>query len=159
NTNLHIVGADAVLSGITADAFGDFDGVVFLARAAAGTRASKTATKAGTTLFQFFGQTWDGSVYATNTAIEFNTVNLQSGSDHSGNITFLTTPTSSTSIAQAMEIQASGGMSIGNTTDPGIGSLDLNGQLYMPNVTQTSSAATGSMCWNSGSSPVGKVTV
>jgi len=55
-----------------------------------------------------------------------------------------------------MRLQASGGISIGTTTDPGIGSLQLNAQQFIPNITTTSAAQTGTVCWTTGT---GKFTV
>lgn len=42
---------------------------------------------------------------------------------------------------------SSGGMAVGTATDPGAGSLILNGQIFMPNITTSSAGVTGTVCW------------
>jgi hypothetical protein len=49
-----------------------------------------------------------------------------------------------------------GRLAVGTTTDPGAGGLQLNGQQFMPNITTTSVAQTGTVCWTTGT---GKFTV
>ena len=61
-----------------------------------------------------------------------------------------------TNNSNRVEIFGSGGVSIGTTTDPGIGSLQLNAQIFMPNITTSSAAQTGTVCWTTGT---GKFTV
>lgn len=48
------------------------------------------------------------------------------------------------------------GVCIGCTTDPGLGGLQLNGQFFMPNITTSSAAQNGTVCWTTGT---GKFTV
>lgn len=48
------------------------------------------------------------------------------------------------------------GLMVGTTTDPGAGSLQLNAQEFMPNITTSSAAQTGTVCWTTGT---GKFTV
>lgn len=67
-----------------------------------------------------------------------------------------TTASSTAARVEIMRFQASGGVSIGTTTDPGIGSLQLNAQMFMPNITTSSLAQTGTVCWTTGT---GKFTV
>jgi hypothetical protein len=51
--------------------------------------------------------------------------------------------------AQAMRLQA--GVIIGTgTIDPGAGSLSVGAQIFAPNMTQTSTAVTGTVCWTTG---------
>jgi hypothetical protein len=65
------------------------------------------------------------------------------------------TPNSGSSIA--FQVQSSGGVSIGNTTNPGAGGIDVNGQIYAPNMAGVSTTETGYVCWVTGSSPAGKL--
>jgi hypothetical protein len=46
--------------------------------------------------------------------------------DHSAAITFNTTPTGSTTKAEAVRVNPSGGLSVGTTMDPGLGGLALH---------------------------------
>jgi len=126
---LHLVGSDTAETNLTMDAFGASTGNVIFARVSGGTAASKTATATSQLMLAFGGQSWDGSAYTTNSAIFFNTVNAQTGSDHSSVITFRTTPTGSATVAEAGRFGPSGGLSVGVTTDAGIGNLLLNGIL------------------------------
>ena len=56
--------------------------------------------------------------------------------DTSGNLKF------SSSGGQAMQLHASKGVSIGNTTDPGAGKLTVNGQIYVGTATALNSSST-----------------
>lgn len=53
---------------------------------------------------------------------------------------------------------SSQGISVGSKINPGAGSLNLNNNLFMPNLTTTSTAQTATVCWTSGGSPAGKLT-
>lgn len=100
-----------------------------------GTAASQAATVANGTLGQFGGRAWNGSAWTGSIAlIQMLTNNQTSGSDTSSYIVFKTTPTASLTVTEAMRIQSSGGLSIGTTTDPGIGSLIVNGSILHPTV-------------------------
>ena len=48
-------------------------------------------------------------------------------------------------------------LSIGNSTDAGAGGLDVNGQIYAPNMASVATTETGYVCWVAGSSPAGKL--
>jgi fibronectin-binding autotransporter adhesin len=124
-TALHLVSADTTNTEILFDTYA---GAAFVVtRRADGTQASKSAVAAGAQLFTFGPQSWDGSASNTNATMDFFTSGAQTGSDHSGYIRFRTTPSASTTIAEAMRIQPSGGVSVGTTTDPGVGNITVNG--------------------------------
>lgn len=92
-----------------------------------GTFASPSALSANDSiaLFQFYGH--DGTAFTLQGANMGAAANENwSNTAHGTRITFLTTPNGSTSAAEAMRIQASGGLSVGNTTDDGIGSIRAN---------------------------------
>ena len=59
--------------------------------------------------------------------------------------------------AERMRILTSGGIGIGNTTDAGAGGVDINGQIYAPNMAGVGVVETGYVCWISGSTPAGKL--
>lgn len=143
---LHLIGADGAVPRMIVDAFGVQN--VFLFRYSDGTLGSKTAVGAGKTTQSFANSTWDGSAYTNNSQIDFLTVNAQSVSDHSSTIRFSTTPTGSVTQALAMSVQASGGVAIGNIgTDPGIGSLQVNANIFAPNLPTTAAALGAAVCW------------
>ena len=122
---LHLIGADSAFSGILADTYGS-EGL-YLARMADGTRASKIAVGATTSYFAVGGQTWDGSAYNSNLAIEFVTVNAQTASDHSSRMRIKTVPPGSTT---PQEIASFGtGVSIGTTADYGLKNLLVAGSV------------------------------
>lgn len=149
------IAADAALGILTLDIFGAQG--VFSPRYAGGTQASKTAAPVNTVVFGFGPQGWDGvSAYGNLASIDFATVNQTSATDHSGSVRVRTVASGSTTLAEAIRIQGSGGVSIGTTTDPGTGSLQLNAQMFMPNITTSSAAQTGTVCWTTGT---GKFTV
>lgn len=142
-------------------AFGNtFNINAFFAYQANGTSTLPTLVTAGNTLFQIAASGYDGSVYGGTTdddaSITFATAETFSTSAHGTGIFFSTTPKTTKVKAQAMLLNASGGLSIGNSTDPGIGSLQLNAQMFMPSITTSSAAQTGTVCWTTGT---GKFTV
>ncbi len=141
NTAIHLVGADASLVTQTFDAFGSFG--VTLARVSGGTRASKSAFGANGNAYQFAAQTWDGAAYTTNAVISFKSVNAQSGTDHSSTITFQTVPTGATALAEAGRFNPSGSLSVGTTTDGGIGSVLANTSIKSQGATGGIGYATG----------------
>lgn len=57
---------------------------------------------------------------------------------------------------QAAYVNQSGGISIGTTTDPGLGGLEVNGQMFAPNMTPSTGSTSGAVCWNAST---GKFTV
>ena len=147
-TQIHTVAADGTIGGLYHDVYGSQ--VVVGYRRADGTQASKAAVALNTIVGSFGAYAWDGSTYGLNAAIDFTTTNLQSGTDHSSFINFRTTPAGSTTLAQAFRIFGSAGIAVNSTTDPGAGGLQLNGQEFMPNITTSSAAQTGTVCWTTG---------
>lgn len=143
-TALHMIAPDATTLPLLMDTFNSQS--LFFIRRADGTLASKSAVGAGSTLFQFLGQAWDGSAYNTIARMRYFTSNAQTGSDHSSQIAFGTIPTGSTTIADAFYIQPSGGVSVGTTTDPGIGSVQVNGQVFVPNATSDTATTDSTAC-------------
>lgn len=133
-TVLHLISADNSQCNITVDSFGNGLGNVLVFRNAAGTNVSKTATTSTTQVLNLVAQGYDGSVYATGANLSVSAINLWSGTDHGMYWAFNTVPAASVTKTEAMRIQGSGGVSIGTTTDPGIGSLILNGSLLHPTI-------------------------
>lgn len=122
-----------------------------------GTFSAPTATQAND-LLGAFGAGGRGASQWNNAtaAIIFNATETFTNSTAGTNIVFQTTASGSTSATTSVTVQSSGGLSVGTATDPGTGSLQLNAQFFMPNITQTSAAQTGTFCWTTGT---GKATV
>lgn len=155
-TVLATSGPDGANNPTVADAYGGSPTTTY--RRTDGTAASKTGVQGGDSLGQVVVQGWTSSgAFTGNAAIirmsaGENFTNVANGTT----VDVFTTPTGTTTATIATRIQASGGLSVGTQTDPGIGSLQLNGQQFMPNVTTSSAAQTGTVCWTTGT---GKLTV
>lgn len=122
--------------------------------------ASPSALASGDLVFNLTGAGYDGSAYSV-AAFALRSFAAPSGgnwtaSDHGMYATVTTTPSGSITAAEAARFQPSGGLSVGTTTDPGIGSLQLNAQMFLPNITTSSAAQNGTVCWTTGT---GKFTV
>lgn len=159
------VGADIVLGIASADA-GSNRLSIFSAGTGAlssvsyftsrGTLASPTANQSGDFLGSNFWEGYNGSAYTPGAGFIVTTTQIWSGTVSGTKLDIYTTPTGTTGVAVAATFDPSGGLSIGTATDPGIGSLQLNGQIFMPNITTSSAAQTGTVCWTTGT---GKFTV
>lgn len=96
------------------------------ARYAGGTQASKTALPGSTTMFSFGGQGWDTSAYASGALIDFiSSASTWSGSNHGMAMRVRTAVDGSTTLTERLRIAQ--GLSIGDTTDPGVGGLRATG--------------------------------
>jgi hypothetical protein len=154
---VHVVAADGVTgNNISLDAFGGANRIE--PRRANGTLASKTSLASGDVIFSFNGYGYEsvGAVYSNQNQFQFVAAENWTSGAKGAYINLITTPTGSTTTATSTRFQPSGGVSIGTTTDPGIGSLQLNAQIFMPNITTSSAAQTGTVCWTTGT---GKFTV
>lgn len=134
---------------------GSSAGNIIAGLAAGGTAASPTATANSAYMFNMRG-------YGYNSGAQLGALWIIASAEawsagHQGtNQQWFTTPNATTAVAEAMRLQPSGGLSVGGTTDPLIGGLYLNGQEFMPNITTSSAAQTGTVCWTTGT---GKFTV
>lgn len=144
-TQMHLLAADSAIGGLYSDVFGSQ--VVIGLRRADGTAASKSAVASNTVAGSFGSYAWDGSAYGLSAAVDFQTFNLQSVSDHSAFVKIRTTPSGSTTLAEAARFQASGGLSVGTTTDPGIGSVQVNANIFAPNLPTTTGALGAAICY------------
>lgn len=122
-----------------------------------GTAASQIATVINATIggTGFYGtKTAGGTAYIFGGGM-FGTATENWDATHTGfRYDFYATPTGTTGVAIAASIGA--GAMVGTTTDPGAGSLALNAQMFMPSITTSSAAQTGTICWTTGT---GKFTV
>lgn len=100
----------------------------------------------------------NGNSYTTRGAtIRAVVVTNWTGVTADAKLVLATTPTGATTPADAFTVQQSGGVTVGNVaTDPLIGGMYINGQQFMPNITTSSAAQTGTVCWTTGT---GKFTV
>lgn len=106
---------------------------------------TRTAVGAASGVLQFGALAFDGTSNNTAASLDFFTLNLQSLTDHSGFFRFRTVPSGSTVIAEAMRIQASGGISVGTTTDPGIGAILANTSIKATTYMQSGVTVVGSL--------------
>ena len=97
-------------------------------RVASGTSASPGVTANGQFIWQLIGQGYDGN---PNWGPALATINMiateaWAAGKNGSQITIQTTPTGTATHATALTVQASGALSVGTSTDPGIGSLLAN---------------------------------
>jgi hypothetical protein len=133
---LHLVSADATDGWVTMDAFGGAPRVAM--RRADGTLASKTAVLSGEVLGSIVPYGWDGSAYSFGANFQFVTAENY-GANRGTLWRVFTTPIGSSTIAEAMRANPSGGLSVGSTTDGGIGVILANRYL------QSGAVAVGSL--------------
>jgi hypothetical protein len=126
---IHVVGADASNAGATFDSFGAGTTVGF--RRANNTLATKQATTGNVFAFAVYGH--DGTNYSASARATFAADAAETfGASAQGTLwRFSTTPIGSTTIAEAMRIHPSGGVSIGTTTDAGLGMIRTNSASFM----------------------------
>lgn len=130
NTAMHVVGADGASTAATF--VHTYGATVFLgAYRADGTLASKSAVAAGVQIYAQQAGAWDGSAYSVVATFDALTLNLQSGTDHSGYWRWRTIPSGSTTLAEGGRLQPSGGVAIGGiawtANDYGAGNLAAAG--------------------------------
>ena len=126
-TALQVGGADTTVTRLTLDSFGS--STSFTGRRAEGTNAIKTGLLADETMASFsaIGYTSAGAYSSGSRAqIQFNAGEIWSATAQGAYLAFLTTPLTTTTLTEAMRVQPSGGVSIGTSTDPGIGILYPN---------------------------------
>lgn len=104
----------------------------YIFRTAQGTASSPAALAAADVIgaFSFRGYA-NGAYTGSKARIQALVVNSWTASDNSTCITYETTPTGSTTLTEAVRIHASGGVSIGTTTDAGLGMLRTNSASFM----------------------------
>ena len=124
-TYLQVVGANAVAPLSLIDAFGSVP--IMAMRRADGTAASKTAIASADLLFAFDGFGYNGSAYVLSSSVQFAALNNWDGTHNDSYMKFFVTGTgASPSLTEAGRFNSSGGLSIGTTTDPGVGAVLAN---------------------------------
>lgn len=160
-TLTHLSNVDGTITRLLIDGFGTgvYGGINY--RQARGTAASPSATQSGDLLGFNFANGYGATGYNINAGVGFVFAASQVFTDSAmgSQLDFYVTANGSVTTGAVAHILNDGSLTVGNTTAAGAGGMNLNGQLYMPNITQTSAAQTGTLCWASGSSPAGKFTV
>jgi hypothetical protein len=96
-----------------------------------GTFASPTAVSSGSSTGTFNFQAFGGTTTVITSQIQNFVSTYTADNDISGFMTLSTRPTGlGASLTERMRIHASGGVSIGNTTDSGAASLNVSGLIY-----------------------------
>lgn len=101
-------------------------GNILVGGVANGTSASPTATQNNSYMFNLRGYGYNSGFQLGSIIIMRTDQNWGVGAQGSA-IDLYTTPNGSTTVTRAVIIQGSGGVSIGATTDPGVGGLYVNG--------------------------------
>lgn len=134
---LQLAAADANATRIALHSFGDGTTIQPAIQMfhAANSNASKTATKTGSRLGSVAGYGYGGAGYVTNAGAAIIMQSSEAG-DYTttaagAHLDVLTTPIGTASIAIAARFQNSGGLSIGTTSDPGLGMLYTNSATFM----------------------------
>lgn len=122
SVQLQVTNVDASNAGFEIAAFGN--GPVQFFRRANGTSNVPTTLTSGNPIGLLTAGGYNGTTYVQNSAfILFAAAETWSGTAKGSYFTFATTPTTTTTEAEAMRVQASGGISVGTTVDGGIGTL------------------------------------
>lgn len=142
----HLASADGVASRFLVEGFGA--GSTYDGRRSGGTGASPAALPSGSGIVSFNALGFDGSAYSGGAAsLIFLSLNTWTTGDHSTYATMGVTPSGSITRAEVMRWQASGGISIGNSTwngvDLGAGVLGVqNGAVIGSRITVSALIAT-----------------
>lgn len=154
NVVMQMASADSTNGFFLLDSFGTSVQPLGILRRARGTQASPTAVLSGDSL-GFFGMlgaisagtfakidgTQGGVFFGASATENWSVTNMGS------NLKLYTTPNTTAAIALAMTVNSSGGLGIGTATDPGIGSLQINANIYAPNLPTTTAALGAAVCW------------
>jgi hypothetical protein len=142
-TLLQIVGNTSAQPIIETEAYGPSAGTIW-GRLARGTAASPTATQNNDTIYQWVAQGYDGNPNWGGgiSAVSLNAAETFSAGHNGQNIKFFTVPVGTTSNVLAATVQASGGLSVGTLTDPGIGTVISNCVATAAPITLTGTSGT-----------------
>jgi hypothetical protein len=127
---LRLVGANGVNANLEIDVYAN--AAIIQGARADGTAAAKLAiASADELLLNFVALGYDGSnYYGAASWLAWSAQAFTAGAHGGSYLTAYTTPNNTQTAAEAMRIQNSGGVSIGTTTDEGIGTLNVNGAYY-----------------------------
>lgn len=123
NTVAQVIGKDTFTAALGLDGFGA-QAIVAGSRAD-GTAASKSAIAAANeALYANFAYGWNGTLYGVTGGFIIWSSEAYTATHTGSYMAFYSTPTATTTLTEAMRLQASGGLSLGNVAiDPGVGGL------------------------------------
>lgn len=149
---------NAILAGLRYSAPGALGSFVNLTSSRGAAPGTFSAIQAGDGIGGVVFTGDNGASYTSRGAtIRAVAVTNWSGAQNDSKLVIGVTATGATVPTDAFTIQQSGGVTVGNVaTDPLIGGMFINGQQFMPNITTSSAAQTGTVCWTTGT---GKFTV
>jgi hypothetical protein len=128
-TTFWSVSADSTLGNILIDSFAAGSGII--GRRAQGTSAAPSAVNSTHNLMRVLGYGYGTSSYSSSSRVsmDFQPDETWTDTAQGTKIQFLTTTNGTTTTAERMRIHASGGVSIGTTTDPGAANLQVAGAI------------------------------
>lgn len=146
---LQLFGADASNALMALYSYGTGVNPAILQTAARGTAASPSASQSGDVLGAYIGGGYAASAYdaAFRSGMSITASENHTLTANGTYVSLLTVPNTTTTRAEAMRAQPSGGISIGTTTDPGIGSVQVNANIFAPNLPTTAGALGAAICY------------
>lgn len=125
----------------------------FVATRAMGSIGSPTVIDAANRyLLSILGQGYDGAAYGSGAQIAIRSDGAWTGSSYPTRIEFLTVASGSTTLTERGRLHPSGGLSLGNTTDPGATNLSVTGA-----ITGASLALSGGLGLKGAGLPLGTI--
>lgn len=142
-TGLRLAGADAASTAMILDAFAGSP--TYNGRRAGGTAASKAGVGTGDVLAQLVGLGFTSAAAYSGQmgALRITAAETYTASAQGTRLDFVATPNTTILSVVAMTLQASGGLSVGTTTDPGIGAFLANTSIKSQGATAGIGYATG----------------
>lgn len=126
---LHLIGADATEGGISLDTYAAVPRI--MTRRAGGTQAAKTAVVSTDVLGSIAARGWSGSAYSAAGNFQFVAAENWSGTAFGTDWLLFTTPKTTAAQVEAIRASASGGFSVGTSSDPGTGMIYTNAATFM----------------------------
>lgn len=145
---LSVFGTNQSFAGLRSTPAGSAIGAQFIvASTRSSTVGSFSAVQATDGLGGFIFQGDNGATYVQRGAtIRAAAVTNWTGSQNDAKVVIAVTPTGGTAPVDALTVQQSGGVSIGTTTDPLVGGLQVNGQAFFPNATADTATTDSTAC-------------
>jgi len=147
STAVSVLRGDSTVQAVVSRASTDASGPLIQLWKSRGTQASPTIVSGASTgditgRLIFYG--YDGTSQQPTAEIRSTVDGTPGAGDMPGRLQFYTTADGSASLSERMRIHNSGGVSIGNTTDPGATNLSVTGKVSATNLQGPAFAAYGS---------------
>lgn len=139
--------ADGTVNGIELLSYGAAPANAMAGALAGGTAASPTFAPASKNMMVLRGYGFNGATFQNGGLITIRTANQWSATDQSTQIDLYTTAGSSTSLTLAASVNPSGCFSVGPAVDCGSGSLNINADIFAPNLPTTTGALAAAICY------------